>query len=320
MLNLFEHPIAADLDGAPGVEVLKGGLTLNGLVNLGIAVGQNLPYSHVLQAWDSADGERAARVPAGRRGLPAALQPGGRRRRRRGRARGGGRDRPVPAAGDLRLGCRAARLPEVHRRLALRRARHRRRGRRREARHRGRHARGPRVLVADRPAGLRRQRRVVDLAPRRALHRRPRDRHPPARHRARSRGRLQGRQGPAELDAARRRLAVRHSGPLRDPRRGRRASWRAARAAARPAYAVTSATATRSPTQTRPATGDFPCSSRPRADCSANQPRIASRWQDAAWRASSACSGSTRSSPPPTATSGRRSTTPSGSSPRSRWA
>jgi hypothetical protein len=63
VLNLFEHPIAADLDGAPGVEVVKGGLTLNGLVNLGIAVGQNLPYNHVLQAWDSATGGALAAFP-----------------------------------------------------------------------------------------------------------------------------------------------------------------------------------------------------------------------------------------------------------------
>jgi hypothetical protein len=63
VLNLFEHPIAADLDGRPGVEILKGGLTLNGLVNLGIAVGQNLPYNHVLQAWDATTGGALAAFP-----------------------------------------------------------------------------------------------------------------------------------------------------------------------------------------------------------------------------------------------------------------
>ncbi len=63
VLNLFEHPIAADLDGRPGPEIIKGGLTLNGLVNLGIAVGQNLPYNHVLQAWDATTGGALAAFP-----------------------------------------------------------------------------------------------------------------------------------------------------------------------------------------------------------------------------------------------------------------
>jgi hypothetical protein len=63
VLNLFEHPIAADLDGAPGVEVFKGGLTLNGLVNLGVAVGQNLPYNHVLQGWEGRTGTALPAFP-----------------------------------------------------------------------------------------------------------------------------------------------------------------------------------------------------------------------------------------------------------------
>ena len=56
VLNLFENPVVADLDGLPGLEVAKGGMTLNGLVNLGVAVGQNLPYNHVVQAWNGATG------------------------------------------------------------------------------------------------------------------------------------------------------------------------------------------------------------------------------------------------------------------------
>ena len=63
VLNLFEHPIAADLDGLPGVEVLKGGLTLAGLVNLGVAVGQNLPYNHVLQGWEGRTGTSLPAFP-----------------------------------------------------------------------------------------------------------------------------------------------------------------------------------------------------------------------------------------------------------------
>jgi hypothetical protein len=57
VLNLFENPIVANLDPvSPGLEVLKGGVTLNGLVNIGVAVGQNLPYNHVLQAWNGQSG------------------------------------------------------------------------------------------------------------------------------------------------------------------------------------------------------------------------------------------------------------------------
>jgi Subtilase family len=63
VLNLFENPIVADLDGQPGLEVMRGGLTLNGLVNLGIAVGQNLPYNHVVQAWNGATGQSLPAYP-----------------------------------------------------------------------------------------------------------------------------------------------------------------------------------------------------------------------------------------------------------------
>ncbi len=60
VINLFENPIVADLDGLPGPEVIKGGVTLNQVVNLGVAVGQNLPYNHVVQAWN---GQTGASLP-----------------------------------------------------------------------------------------------------------------------------------------------------------------------------------------------------------------------------------------------------------------
>jgi hypothetical protein len=63
VLNLFENPIVANLDGKPGLEVIKGGLTLNQLVNLGIATGQNLPYNHVVQAWDGKTGDELPAFP-----------------------------------------------------------------------------------------------------------------------------------------------------------------------------------------------------------------------------------------------------------------
>ena len=67
--------------------MIKGGLTLNQLVNLGIATGQNLPYNHVVQAWNGADRRLAAGLPAGGGGLPAALEPRGGRRVGRARQR-----------------------------------------------------------------------------------------------------------------------------------------------------------------------------------------------------------------------------------------
>src|SRR6185295_19899840 len=61
MINLFENPIAANIDGVPGPEIIKGGVTLNQVVNLGVAVGQNLPYNHVVQAWN---GQTGASLPS----------------------------------------------------------------------------------------------------------------------------------------------------------------------------------------------------------------------------------------------------------------
>jgi uncharacterized repeat protein (TIGR01451 family) len=63
ILNLFENPIAANIDGVPGPEVIKGGVTLNQLVNIGVAVGQNLPYNHVVQAWNAQSGASLPSFP-----------------------------------------------------------------------------------------------------------------------------------------------------------------------------------------------------------------------------------------------------------------
>jgi hypothetical protein len=62
VLNLFENPIAANLSGT-GLEVFKGGLTLNGLVNVGVAVGQNLPYNQVVQGWNAQTGAELPSFP-----------------------------------------------------------------------------------------------------------------------------------------------------------------------------------------------------------------------------------------------------------------
>jgi hypothetical protein len=63
VLNLFENPIAANIDGVPGPEIIKGGVTLNQLVNIGVAVGQNLPYNHVIQAWNAQTGASLPSFP-----------------------------------------------------------------------------------------------------------------------------------------------------------------------------------------------------------------------------------------------------------------
>jgi hypothetical protein len=62
VLNLFENPIAANLSGT-GLEIFKGGITLNGLVDLGVAVGQNLPYNHVVQGWNAQTGTELPSFP-----------------------------------------------------------------------------------------------------------------------------------------------------------------------------------------------------------------------------------------------------------------
>ncbi len=63
IVNLFENPIVANFDGLPGLEVIKGGVTTNQLVNLGVAVGQNLPFYHVIQAWNAATGQELPNFP-----------------------------------------------------------------------------------------------------------------------------------------------------------------------------------------------------------------------------------------------------------------
>jgi uncharacterized repeat protein (TIGR01451 family) len=63
VLNLFENPIAANIDGVAGPEIIKGGVTLNQLVNIGVGVGQNLPYNHVVQAWNAQTGASLPSFP-----------------------------------------------------------------------------------------------------------------------------------------------------------------------------------------------------------------------------------------------------------------
>lgn len=55
-VNLFEYPIIADLTGAGIPDIVKGGVSVNGLANL-LLPGQNLPFNHLIMAWDSSTGQ-----------------------------------------------------------------------------------------------------------------------------------------------------------------------------------------------------------------------------------------------------------------------
>jgi hypothetical protein len=55
VVNTFEYPTIANLNGGDTLEVLKGGITLQGVANL-LLVGQNQVYNHVMQAWDAESG------------------------------------------------------------------------------------------------------------------------------------------------------------------------------------------------------------------------------------------------------------------------
>jgi hypothetical protein len=210
VINLFENPIAANIDGVAGPEIIKGGVTLNQVVNLGVAVGQNLPYNHVVQAWNAQTGASLPTFPQAVEDFQLLSSPGGRGRLRLARQRGGRRHRPVLPAQLQRGRHRGRRLAQVHRRLDLRDPVDRRRGRRRPARGHHAHARRLRVHVGHGPARVRHERRVVDVAPRRVEQRRLRHRLTAARnadgpalqpHRTACRD--------ARVDRARRRLALR---------------------------------------------------------------------------------------------------------------
>lgn len=56
VLNLFENAIVGNIDGRGQLDVAKVGVTVGQVANL-LLVGQNLPYNHVVQAWDSSNPE-----------------------------------------------------------------------------------------------------------------------------------------------------------------------------------------------------------------------------------------------------------------------
>ena len=152
VINLFENPIAANIDGVGGPEIIKGGVTLNQVVNLGVAVGQNLPYNHVVQAWNAETGASLPTFPQAVEDFQLLSSP----------MVADLSDAPgnevVVGTGLYYLrnfnvaGHRGHRLAEVHRRVDLRHADRGRRGRRRRPRGDDAHARGLRLHVGHRPA------------------------------------------------------------------------------------------------------------------------------------------------------------------------
>ena len=120
VLNLFENPIVANIDGVAGPEIIKGGVTLNQLVNLGVAVGQNLPYNHVVQAWNGQTGASLPTFPQAVEDFQLLSSPAVADVSDAAGQRGDRRHRPLLPAQLQRRRGRGHRLAEVHRRLDLR--------------------------------------------------------------------------------------------------------------------------------------------------------------------------------------------------------
>ena len=221
IINFFENPIVADLDpSSPGLEVLKGGLTLNQLVNIGVATGQNLPYNQVLQAWDGQTGEELPAFPQAVEDFQLLSSPAV--------ADVSGASGPEAILGtglyllrDINAqGQEGAGWPKFTGGWIYGVPGDRGRRRRRQARGLRQHARGLLFPVGHEPPRLRHERPVVDLAPRREVDRRLRhrfaaarladgpQRHPPP---------LQP-FGHPELEAARGRLDVRQPVALQGDR------------------------------------------------------------------------------------------------------
>ncbi len=74
VLNLADYPSIGDLAGDDSPLVIKGGLTVNGAANL-LATNQNLPFSHVVQAWDPSTGVAQAGFPRATDDFQLVSQP-----------------------------------------------------------------------------------------------------------------------------------------------------------------------------------------------------------------------------------------------------
>jgi hypothetical protein len=62
MLDLLSYPTVADFDGDGGLDIIKGMISVAGAGNL-LLVGQNLPFSHLITAWNATTGSRLSSFP-----------------------------------------------------------------------------------------------------------------------------------------------------------------------------------------------------------------------------------------------------------------
>jgi hypothetical protein len=62
MLDLLSYPAIADFDGDTDLDIIKGMISAAGAANL-LLVGQNVPFNHVISAWDANTGENLPTFP-----------------------------------------------------------------------------------------------------------------------------------------------------------------------------------------------------------------------------------------------------------------
>ncbi len=74
VLNLADYSAVGDISGLGQPSVVKGGLTVNGAANL-LAVNQNLPFNHVVQAWDPTTGASIPGFPRATDDFQLVAQP-----------------------------------------------------------------------------------------------------------------------------------------------------------------------------------------------------------------------------------------------------
>jgi len=73
-VNLADYPSVGELSDGAGPSVIKGGISLNGVVNL-LAVNQNLPFNHSVQAWDPRTGSYRPSFPVATDDFQLVSQP-----------------------------------------------------------------------------------------------------------------------------------------------------------------------------------------------------------------------------------------------------
>ena len=73
-INLADYPSIGRLSDSAGPSVIKGGLSALGAANL-LAVNQNLPFNHAVQAWNPATGQYRTRFPVATDDFQLLSQP-----------------------------------------------------------------------------------------------------------------------------------------------------------------------------------------------------------------------------------------------------